>query len=221
MEPTAPELTTALFEIQDGKHTGADRWMNPQKFIAAIPGATLTGFGNLLKCDTQYQIDIYRPLPDGTKPDVLWKDGYLHYAHDGAFLAYNEVDYTPYKLFTTPPCLVVEPEPEPTEPEVTPSPSTPPTTASPTPVSNPSGGYSAPGVSPTPTINPSPITTKLAAPVSPNTERKGTGTPTLPAGTSSSLAYTGADNGPLVGLAVLLVFVGALGFVLAKNRNRK
>lgn len=205
-EPPAIQYTTVLWEIQDGD------WTKPQKFIAAIPGASMTGFGSLAKCGTDYQVDVYRPLADGTPPSVLWETGYLLYAHDGGFLAY-ELDYTPYKLFTTDNCK-----------EETPSTDTPPTHDGPTTPDAPGTGSTGGGTAPLPTnTEVTPLVESPAAP-SLHTALEATGTTeVLPTDkpATHSLAYTGPNevNNIGAGIALVVILAGLLIVVLSRNRR--
>lgn len=205
-EPPATQYTTVLWEIQDGD------WTKPQKFIAAIPGASMTGFGSLAKCGTDYQVDVYRPLADATPPSVLWETGYLLYAHDGGFLAY-ELDYTPYKLFTTDDCK-----------EETPSTDTPPTHDGPTTPDAPGTGSTGGGTAPLPTnTEATPLVESPAAP-SLHTALEATGTTeVLPTDkpATHSLAYTGANevNNIGAGIALLVILAGLLIVVVSRNRR--
>jgi len=170
-------------------------------------------------CGTFYQSDLYA---NDARTQALIAKGVLNGGDESWPLdAYGNMIQR-YDTLTTHPC---EPTPtptptdEPTEPEATPSPSTPEVS----PTSPTSDSPTASPTIPTPTQAGQPSESPVAT--SPSTEQRAvslTGDrPLVKTGTSSSLAYTGSDNGPLVGIAVLAIFVGALAVVLAKNRKRK
>lgn len=218
MEPTAPEeYVLAVWR----NAAGSPKF--PQYLVASYVTTStnvkvLTEYAQL--CGTFYQSDLYT---NDARTQALIAKGVLNGGDESWPLDKHGNMIQRYDTLTTQPCATSTPTPaptpEPTEPEVTPSPSTPEVS----PTSPTSDSPTASPTTPTPTQGGQP--SEFPAVTAQGIEQKVTGTtsdrPVAKTGTSSSLAYTGSDNGPLVGLGVLLLFVGALVVVLAKNRNRK
>jgi len=163
-----PEYTTVLWLIPDASK---DPNAQDQPFIAQYPGADIAAMVKFMECGKRYQVDVYRPLPDGTKPDVLWADGFLRPNHDGGFLAY-ELPYTPYAVVTTDECPVVVPDPTvgtpaPVPPVTTPEVPSSPDTPAPTPPVTPPTAPASPTDTP-PNLTPETGTPSLSPSVAPS-----------------------------------------------------
>lgn len=210
--PSSPNNTTALFVIN-----GHD-WTKPQTFVTSVPRADLHAFDDVLKCGTDYQIDIYDD--EHGDPSVLWRDGFLYYATDGKYLDYD-LGYTPYKTLTTPECEETPSSPPTTTPP-TDHPSTPPSDEPTDEPSVPTDEPTAPAPtpsSPSSTPNGTPTTSVVNVPSS----GPSAGTIVRSDGrTDSSLAFTGASESTgwwvLGGLGTLAA--GITAFVLGRRKFR-